>query len=826
MVKPILSKRYGAMILLGIVWLASNGLDRLWLAMDKSVPAWDQANHLSYSLRYLQALRSPEFFSGEWWRSFWMLSPKYPPVTYLINAPFQGIWGLGTDQALLSNLFYSAILIGAVYCLGKKLFSEEIGLWAVTIMVLTPRLIHSRLIVLLDSPLLAFTILSFTCLTYWKYAQHRRSQWLWAIAVGLGLGLGLLSKQSIVFYLFFPLLGLGIWSLWTKQWQRLGQLVVGLLASIPLWYPWYRTNWIYLFSTAQNSNAIPAGLEGDPPLNTLAAWTYYWQDLPHALSWVWLLPPLVGAILSLLNRFPTQLQIPSWKEARPGLLWLGYYCAGTYLICSAIYNKDDRYILPYLPILAILLAYGLTRWCGRWLWVRWATLAIAVFMILGNLFPIPGTGAVVQVLNPSVLFRPDPVVAAPNGEVIATALQTTPDQQVNLGVIPNTPAINPNTLNYFGLMADFRAYGRELSRNGEKITQDKANFDWFLTKTGDNYLADPVQTEVGEKLAADNNFTAVQTWPVPDGSELTLWHRRQPRVEIKPVNTTNALPQLTNIVLPEVVPPGQPVPVTYHWQGQGESLSKGILILTWENMADPSQYWFHDHAIGLGELLPSDNAQGLEVIERTAMVPPANLPAGNYRLKAQWLDPETMTAQPLPIPEVILPLDPNATAVPAPPVDYVSQLYSLAQNLPQGIEGLDPVFAQVDRLNLYDPRHDYLRQADASWTYRLSQNPQNPLGLTYGQVLARVLQENPTSAIAALQSLVTLDPDNPYAHGYLAFVHLYDWQGSPAEQALKPALKLAPTSPEINGLQAIALFMQGKIWPAWQTVQSSGLLGK
>ncbi|WP_243033245.1 hypothetical protein, partial [Vibrio cincinnatiensis] len=89
------------------------------------------------------------------------------------------------------------------------------------------------------------------------------------------------------------------------------------------------------------------------------------------------------------------------------------------------------------------------------------------------------------------------------------------------------------------------------------------------------------------------------------------------------------------------------------------------------------------------------------------------------------------------------------------------------------------------------PRHDYLRQGDASWTYRLSQNPVDALRLTYAQVLARVLQENPPQAIAALQSLVKLDPENPYAHPYLAFVHLYDWQGYQGEQALKPALDLA-----------------------------------
>ncbi|MGL5034781.1 MAG: tetratricopeptide repeat protein, partial [Microcystaceae cyanobacterium] len=90
---------------------------------------------------------------------------------------------------------------------------------------------------------------------------------------------------------------------------------------------------------------------------------------------------------------------------------------------------------------------------------------------------------------------------------------------------------------------------------------------------------------------------------------------------------------------------------------------------------------------------------------------------------------------------------------------------------------------------------------------------------TYTLVLARVLQQNPQTAIAALQSLVKLDPDNPYSHAYLAFVYLYDWQGRNAEIALQPALQLAPNQPDLKLLKAIALIMQGNLWGGWQIIQ-------
>ena len=146
----------------------------------------------------------------------------------------------------------------------------------------------------------------------------------------------------------------------------------------------------------------------------------------------------------------------------------------------------------------------------------------------------------------------------------------------------------------------------------------------------------------------------------------------------------------------------------------------------------------------------------------------------------------------------------------------MTQLRQLALNLPKGVKRLDPVFRQVDRLNVYDPTQDYLKQVDVSLGYRLQEKSQKAVDWTYAQVLARVLQQNPQAAIASLQSLVKLDPNNPYSHAYLAFVYLYDWQGRAAEIALEPALKLAPDNLEINALKGIALVMQGRFIGAWQ----------
>ncbi|MFN5515258.1 MAG: phospholipid carrier-dependent glycosyltransferase [Cyanobacteriota bacterium] len=801
------------------IWLLSNGLDRFWLGLDHSVPAWDQSNHLSYSLAYLQALQTPDWFNGDWWRRFWQLSPKYPPLTYLMAVPFQALFEPGNDPALLTNWLYSAVLLGCVYALGKKLFTPAIGLWGAAILALMPRFYHTRLQFLLDTPLLAFTLLSFTALTFWLWSPHRREQWLWAGGFGLALGLGLLTKQSVLFSLFFPLLGVTGYGLWRRQWERIVQLILSFFLSALLWFPWYRTNWIYLFSTAQNSNAIPASLEGDPPVNTWAAWVYYWKDLPLAVTWVWLIPPLVGIILWALGRLPRKPEDITWPQARPGLLWLGFYISGVYLVFSALYNKDSRYILPYLPVLALVLAYGLTRWRGRWRWLPGAVLALAVTVTLTNLFPVPGSDGLTQAFNPSVLFRPQLETTTPNEKIFPTALQAAPYQRVNLGVIPNTSQINPNTLNYFGMLAQFQGFGRELGSNPETVAEDSRNFNWLLTQTGDNGFAQPAQLDLAQSLPQNPDFQVLKTWALPDQNQVALFQRRPFPLEVEPLANPPSQITLAQLELPPAAPPGKPLPVTYRWQGSGEALNKVILLITWQSLDNPEIQWYGDHAPGFGDLLPTAQGEpGLTLTERTALLPPSDLPPGRYQLQIQALTPNSQSLTPVRFPPTESQIDPQAPPLPAPPPDRVSQLRQLAPMLGQGIQGLDPIFAQVGRLNIYDPTQDYLRQADLSLSYRLSQNPPDPIPLTYGLVLARVLQQNPQAAIAALRSLVELEPENPYAHAYLAFVHLYDWQGLAGERALAPALKLAPAVPELQYLQAVAQLMQGNLWGVWQTL--------
>ena len=114
-----------SMLVLGIIWLLGAISDRLWFALDRSVPAWDQAEYLTSTLNYLQALQHPQWFSGEWWTNFWLLSTKIPPLVYILTVPFLQVFGTGGDRATLVHLLFSAILLASVYSLGVQLFNRK-----------------------------------------------------------------------------------------------------------------------------------------------------------------------------------------------------------------------------------------------------------------------------------------------------------------------------------------------------------------------------------------------------------------------------------------------------------------------------------------------------------------------------------------------------------------------------------------------------------------------------------------------------------------------------------------------------------------------------
>lgn len=824
------------------IWTVAVAVAAIWVVADRRAPAWDQAEHLSYAMNHWWTLTHSNWLTPEGWRHLWMLSPKYPPVMYLVGAGVHTLFGPGPDIAIATNAIFALVLLIATYGLGRHLFSPQVGILAAGLTLLMPRLLHTGLDFQLDYAVTALTVLSFWCLTVWRDAKGWRS-WAWAIGFGVSYGLALMTKQSALLFLAVPLIWVILSTLWHRRWMRLLQLLAAGASTLAVMAPWLSVNWLFQFSILGNTNVGAAKAEGDPMLNTLAAWTYYWQDLPSAVSWPLLLVPLVGILLWWFGLLPGR-KSPSLADGTVmGRLWLLAYLVGAYLAWSAIVNKDQRYIAPLLPALAVFLAWGLVCWWRKWPWVTIATLMVGTLAALLSIFPT-GFQSLGNVMVPNSSFYAYRGEVYPHRELIDHVAQTQPYQLSNIGGLQSTAEFNQHNVSYYGKLADYQVYGRQIGSRPSQHDKDLESLSWFYAQGPQDQPWPPqgedTQSELARKLDAREEFGLDRTWDLPNGNRLYLYRRQQLPVTVTALEsgTCPTVPELSQVEVPQMVPPGQPVPVTYTWVGPWQALRTGLAMLTWEaetGAAPPATTgWIHDHGIGLGTLRPHpiqemqttlspadiDPIGCFQVTERTATLPPQELTAGTYRLTGQYIDTTEGTAQSLSLPDTTIEINAESPPVPAPALDWVTQLREVSRLLPQGPDQLGGVFDPIGRINMYDPIHNYLVQAEQSLSRRWQEQPAL-VEYGYGLVLSQVLQLKVNPALESLQQLVQEDGENPYAHAYRSFVNLYAFRPKAAEAALAPALEMAPDSPEIQGLNAAAALFQGNLWGAWRRGQAT-----
>ena len=70
----------------------------------------------------------------------------------------------------------------------------------------------------------------------------------------------------------------------------------------------------------------------------------------------------------------------------------------------------------------------------------------------------------------------------------------------------------------------------------ERLEEELSNFDWFLSKGGDQgVMSDERQARQAELLQGSHAFELVKSWPLPDGSEAQLLRRQSLSVSATPV---------------------------------------------------------------------------------------------------------------------------------------------------------------------------------------------------------------------------------------------------------------------------------------------------
>ena len=504
---------------LAALWLMATAADRLWLAADQRLPAWDQADYLNSAIDHGRALGWLPGGSGwQGWDALLDLSPKIPPLASLVGAAVMHATGESADAASWVLSLWHGLLLLVVACWGRQLLSGGFGLLAATLTALTPALLELRTDFTLDLPLAATSALALWLLGRWQRPGNGGGHWGQALAAAAALAAAVLVKQSALLVLVPPALWAAGRALGRPR--RRWQAVAATALVVALALPWLHHNWITTLGGTERAVVTSGAAEGDPgSLNPLSL-IWYPRLWPYQLGSTTLAVGLLGLGAlgwqqrqhwrSLLRR-PVQTLPGGWP-------WLiGCFLSG-WLFTSLSPNKDPRYIAPVLPLLLLLLSRG--WWSiGRWLATRQQAARAAVLLICGLLVNV---GQSTASRMAAVQARP----GSPAAAVVARLRRTVGAQPTLLAMAASSPELNEQTLTYLGRQQGGQILARRLGREPSEHDLALEQSEWWVLATRDQGTKRPPAQALSRRVRSDGRFELVERWPWTKKRQVELWRRK------------------------------------------------------------------------------------------------------------------------------------------------------------------------------------------------------------------------------------------------------------------------------------------------------------
>jgi 4-amino-4-deoxy-L-arabinose transferase-like glycosyltransferase len=504
----------------------------VWLKLDTYPLIWDSSAHFLESLQIYDILHKLSINS--FWKIISVSREEYPYFISLVTALFYNLFGRSEDAGVFINgSLFLAILIFSVFGITKKIDSKNSGLFAAFLVTTYPIIFgHSR-VFMYDLPLIAMVCLSVYTFLLTDNLKKRSCSLLF----GVTMGLGMLTKIAFPFFIFSALfyyiykgflnVAFDIKKKTKAHSRQAMNFMVALSIGIILASTWYIPNFSHL---VKSLIALPAYGEVHPPVfSTDSLFYYLFKLINYHISFFGFLVFIISFIFFIKAKIKNKL-------------FLIYWILIPYVIFSLIYYKSVRYILPYLPPIAIISSIGILNIQHRKL--RSLAITIIILVSLLQFFSysfgikfLPSTltttvaGKVIFLFNQEGNENAMEQHRAPLKQDWKTAetlntiskfLVEANAQSLNVFIIPDDPRIHSPliSLAYLKRKPIYFAVG-----SWENIANSKA--DLVITKDG-NWMVPPYFMEKINQSVKwfDENigkFTLIKKINLPDNSNLLIY---------------------------------------------------------------------------------------------------------------------------------------------------------------------------------------------------------------------------------------------------------------------------------------------------------------
>jgi len=332
----------------------------VWLYLDHSVPAWDDAYYLTNSLRTYDALTDNGLpgFARQFLRG---MSTK-PPLIAALPTLIYLIVGRHPHAALLVNLAFLFVTLTTTYLLAKALADRTAGLVALCIVGTMPMVYGLSRIFLVECGLTALVTLALYILA----CADTDAPW-WPFVLGGIFGFGLLMKTSFPVYVAAPV----VWILIRYRRSIMSRSRVGafLVPLVLIAGPWYAVN-----ASASLQTALTAGSADTARVYQTSGLAETGEYLINLMNCG---PRLYFAALAILAIVCMGRMSAS---CRRGVLFCCVAALPMPFLCLSHY-RDLRYAAPIFPVIAVALGIFATAAIARF---RVAAIVVTLLLVVGT----------------------------------------------------------------------------------------------------------------------------------------------------------------------------------------------------------------------------------------------------------------------------------------------------------------------------------------------------------------------------------------------------------------------------------------------------------
>ena len=485
-------------------WLVLALVAAVWLAVDRRPPEWDHANHLERAVLCTRDLQEGD------WPAIFTRSSFYPPLATCTAGAVALV--LPTDVAAgVTLLGFLGLGMAAVYLLGRRLVGGRAGVAAALLFGAAPFVVFSTLRFQLDLPLAAMVMLALvTLLATGDF--HRLGV---TALLGVVCGLGLLTKPTFALYIAPP----AVFLLLRGGRRALPGAALATLIAAALSLPWFGPRLLGLGAQVDARAFSQAAESGHPGIFTLVGLVFYLRLLGYQLGLASVTLVAIGLVVACVRR--------QWFLLVTALTPL--------VVLELIRNKNLRYALPLLGVLAIVAALGLEALPERLR--RGATIALVVIGVVQ--VSAVTTGVPPNVLLPGlgtwwVPATPPSRDDWHHRDILALLERDRRGTPVTVSVVPNFAVFSVSNFRYYAV------------RDGLDLQFVRAwddppiGIDYMILKTGavgPSWTAEKSR-RAADRLTADTNlarvFPSIAEFSLPDGSTATVRARRIPPVTDAP----------------------------------------------------------------------------------------------------------------------------------------------------------------------------------------------------------------------------------------------------------------------------------------------------